>query len=176
MLHTNLVTDLPKLLQGGGSLAQLHPRFEADGVDHKVSMYVLGIAVGGHLHLMPRPSLSCKLQANLMCLLISDLLLGGKGLDILVEIDSIQLVVGGLGGQKFRKRIGSVAVEPGHIADTGFRIGGLVLSLAVPHDCLHGADVLLGFLDIGYSCQPLPPMRISSSYSRVCHWITSLKL
>ena len=94
----------------------------------------------------------------------------------MVEIDAVQLVVGGLGGEEFREGIGTVAVQAGHIADTGFWVGGLVLPLAIPHHSLHGADVLLGFLDVGYSCQPLPPMRISSSYSRVCHWITSLKL
>ena len=78
MLHTNLVTDLPELPQSGRGLVQFHPGFEADGVDHKVGVYVLGVAVGGNLHLMPRPCLGCKLQANLMCLLISNLLLGGK--------------------------------------------------------------------------------------------------
>jgi len=163
MFHTNLVADLPELPQGGGGLPELHPRFKADGVDHKVGVDMPGIAVGGHLHLMPRPGLGCKLQSNLVSLLISDLFLWRKGLDILVEIDPIQLVIGGLGGQKFRKGIRAVAVEPCHVSNPGFRVGGLVLSLAVPHHCLHSTDVLLGFLDIGYSCQPLPPMRISSS-------------
>ena len=163
MLHANLVADLPELPQGGGGLVQLHPGFKADGVDHEVGMDMLGIAVGGYLHLMPRPSLSCKLQANLMCLLISDLLLGGKGLNVLVEIDPVQLVVSGLSGQKFREGIGAVAVQPGHIADACFGVSGLVLPLAIPHHSLHSTDVLLGFLDVCYSCQPLPPMRTSSS-------------
>ena len=110
MLHTNLVADLPELPQSGGGLAELHPRFKADRVDHEVGMYMLGIAVGGHLHLMPRPGLGCKLQTDFVGLLIGDLLLGRKGLDILVEIDSVQLVVGGLGGQKFQKGIGSITV------------------------------------------------------------------
>ena len=163
MLHANLVTDLPELPQGGGGLAELHPRFEADGVDHEVGMDMLGIAVGGYLHLMPRPCLGGKLQTDFVSLLISDLLFRGKGLNILVEIDPIQLVIGSLGGEKFCEGIGAVAVQPGHISDTGFRVGGLVLSLAVAHHRLHGTDVLLGFLDVGYSCQPLPPIRISSS-------------
>ena len=124
---------------------------------------MLGIAVGSHLHFMPRPSLGCKLQTNFVGLLIGDLFLGGKGLDILEEIDSIHLVISGLGCQKFRKRIGSVAVQPGHISAACFRICGLVLPLAVAHHRLHGTDMLLGFLDVGYSCHPLPPMRISSS-------------
>ena len=54
VFHADLVADLPELPQGGGSLAQLHPRFKADGVDHKVGMDMLGIAVGGHLHQIGR--------------------------------------------------------------------------------------------------------------------------
>ena len=176
MLHTNLVTDLPKLPQGGGGLVQLHPGFKADGVDHEVGMDMLGIAVGGHLYLMPRPGFSGKLQTDGVCLLVADILPGRKGLNVLVEIDSIHLVISGLGGEKFCEGIGTVAVQPGHISAACFRVGGLVLSLAIPHHSLHGTDVLLGFFDVAYSCHPLPPMRISSSYSRDCHWITSLKL
>lgn len=163
MFHADLVANLPELPQGGGGLAELHPGFKADRIDHEVGMYMLGIAVGGHLYLMPWPGLGCKFQTDLVSLLISDLFFWGKGLHILVEIDAVHLVISGLGGQKFREGIGAVAVQPSHITNAGFRIGGLVLPLAVAHHCSHGADVLLGFLDVGYSCQPLPPMRISSS-------------
>lgn len=76
MLHTNLVTDLPKLPQGGGSLPELHPGFKADGVDHEVGMDMLGIAMSGHLYLIPRPGLGCEFQSNFVSLLISDLFLG----------------------------------------------------------------------------------------------------
>ena len=76
MFHADFVADLSKLPQGGGCLAELHSGFKAYGVDHKVGMYVLGIAVGGYLHLMPRPCFGCKLQPNLMSLLIGDLFLG----------------------------------------------------------------------------------------------------
>lgn len=169
MFHTNLITDLPELPQGGGGLAELHPCFKADRVDHEVGMYMLGIAVGGHLHLMPRPGLGCKFQTDCVGLFIGDVLVGRKGLNVLVEIDAVQLVVGGLGGQEFRERIGTVAVQSGYVSNPGFWVSGLVLPLAVSHHRLHGADVLLGFLDVGYSCQPLPPMRTSSSKSRDCH-------
>lgn len=163
MLHANLITDLPELPQSGRCLVQLHPGFKADGVDHEVGMYVSCIAVGGYLDLVSRPSLGCKLQTDFVSLPIGDLFFGRKGLDILVEIDPIHLVISGLGGEKFREGIGAVAVQSGHVADACFRIGGLVLPLAVAHNRFHSTDVLLGFLDIGYSCQPLPPMRISSS-------------
>ena len=163
MLHTDLVADLPELPQRCRGLVELHPRFKADGVDHKMGMDVLGIAVGSHLHLMPRPGLGRKLQTDFVSLLVGDLLLGRKGLNILVEIDAVQLVVGGLGSQKFHKRIRSITVQSGHITDAGFGIGGLILPLAISHHRLHGTDMLFGFLDVGYSCQPLPPMWTSSS-------------
>ena len=163
VFHADLVADLPELPQSGRGLAELHPGFKADGIDYEMGMYVPGIAVGGHLHLMPRPCLFRELQTDLVSLLVGNLLVGRKGLDILVKIDAVHLVVRGLGGQEFRECIGAVAVQAGHITDTGFRISGLVLPLAVPHHRLHCADVLFGFLDVGYSCQPLPPMRTSSS-------------
>jgi len=163
MLHADLVADLPEPPQGGGGLADLHARFKTYGVDHKVSVDVLGIAVGGHLHLVPRPGFGGKLQPNLVCLLVVDVLVGRKRLNVLIEIDAVQLVVGGFRGEKFREGIGAVAVQSGHISSACFRVGGLVLPLAVPHHCLHGTDVLLGLLDVGYSCQLLPPMRASSS-------------
>lgn len=163
MFHADFVADLPELPQGGRGLAELHSRFKADGVDHKVGVDVPGIAVGGHLHLVPRPCLGSKLQTDCVGLFIGDVLVGRKGLNVLVEIDPVQLVVGGLGGEEFREGIGAVAVQSGHITDAGFRVCGLVLPLAVSHHCFHGADVLFRFLDVGYSCQPLPPMRTSSS-------------
>ena len=76
MLHADFVAYLPELPQGGRGLAELHSRFKADGVNHKVGVDMLGIAVGGHLYLMPRPSLGCKLQSDLVSLLISDLFFG----------------------------------------------------------------------------------------------------
>ena len=76
MLHTDLVADLPELPQRCRGLVELHPRFKTDGVDHKMGMDMLGITVGGHLHLMPRPGLGCKFQTDLVRLLIGDLFLG----------------------------------------------------------------------------------------------------
>ena len=110
VFHADFVADLPELSQGGGCLAELHPGFKADGVDHKVGMDVLGIAVGGYLHLMPRPGLGGELQTDGMCLLVADVLVGRKGLNVLVEINAVQLVVGGLGCEKFREGIGPIAV------------------------------------------------------------------
>lgn len=98
MLPAQLIADGTELLQSVGILPQLSAVHETDGVDHKMGVDVFGIAVGGHLHLMPRPCLGCKLQADGVRLLIGDLLPGRKGLHVLVEIDTVQLVKGSLGG------------------------------------------------------------------------------
>ena len=161
--HADFVADLPELAEGVGVLAELPACLKADGIDDEVGVDMPGIAVGGHLHLMPRPGLRRKLQPDGMGLGIGDVLPGRKGLDILVKVDAVQLVVGGLGGEKFREGILAVAVQPGHIPATGFRVGGFVHPLAVAHDGFHGTDMLLGFPDVGHSRHLLPPMRTSSS-------------
>ena len=161
--HADLVADLPELAEGVGVLAELPACLKADGIDDEVGVDMPGIAVGGNLHLMPRPGLRRKLQSDFVSLFIGDVLPWRKGLDILVKVDAVQLVVGGLGGEKFREGILSVAVEAGHIPAPGFRVGGFVHPLTVAHDGFHGTDMLLGFFDIGHSRHLLPPMRTSSS-------------
>ena len=163
MRHADFVADLPELAEGVGVLAELFSRLKADGIDDEMGVDMPGIAVGSYLHLMPRPGLRCKLQPDGMGLGIGDVLPGRKGLNILIKIDAVQLVVGGLGGEKFREGILSVAVQPGHIPAPGFRVGGFVHPLAVAHDRFHGTDMLLGFPDVGHSRHLLPPMRTSSS-------------
>ena len=108
--HADLVADLPELAEGIGVLAELLPSLKADGIDDEVGVDMPGITVGGHLHLMPRPGLRRKLQPDGMGLGIGDVLPGRKGLNILVKVDAVQLVVGGLGGEKFREGILAVAV------------------------------------------------------------------
>ena len=163
MRLADFIADLPELAEGGGVLTELPACLKADGIDDEVGVDMPGIAVGGHLHLMPRPGLRRKLQPDGMGLGIGDVLPGGKGLDILVEVDAVQLVVGGLGGEKFREGILSVAVEAGHIPAPGFGVGDLVHPLTVAHDRFHGTDMLFGFPDVGHSRHLLPPMRTSSS-------------
>lgn len=163
MCHADLVADLTELAEGVGILAELLPRLEADGIDDEVGVDMPGIAVGSHLHLMPRPGLRRKLQTDGMSIGIGDILPRREGLDILVKVDAVQLVVGGLGGEKFHEGILAVAVQPGHIPAPGFGVGDLVFALAVAHDGFHGTDMLLGLPDVGHSRHLLPPMRTSSS-------------
>lgn len=111
MLFADLVTDAAKLAQGVGILPELSSVNKADGVDHKVGMDMLGIAVGGYLHFISRPRFLCKRSCNLMCLLGSDILPGIEGLNVLVEIDAVHFVVGSLRCQKFRDGITAIAVD-----------------------------------------------------------------
>lgn len=163
MRHADFVADLPELAEGVGVLTELLSRLKADGIDDEVGMDMPGIAVGGHLYLMPRPDLCRELQPDAMGLGIGDVLPWGEGLDILVKVDAVHLAVGGLGGEKFREGILAVAVQPCHIPVPGFGVGGFVHPLAVAHDGFHGTDMLLGLPDVGHSRHLLPPMRISSS-------------
>ena len=163
MGHADIVTDHPQELQGVGVLPKLQTSLEVHRVDDEVTVYMVGIAVGGDEDFRTGPGTGSKLQGNFVCLPVCDVFRGREGLDILVEVDAVHLAVGGLGSEKFREGILSAAVQPGHIPATGFRVGGFVHPLAVAHDRFHGTDMLLGFFDVGHSRHLLPPMRTSSS-------------
>ena len=98
MSCTQFIADGSQLLQCTGILSQFSPILKADGVDDKVGVDVSGIAVGGHLHLMPGPCLHGELSGNVMGFLIADVLSGREGLDILIEVDAVQFAMGSLGG------------------------------------------------------------------------------
>ena len=151
-----LVTDGTEVLQRVGVLPQLPSVLEADGVDDKVGVDVSGIAVGGHLHLMPGPCLHSKLSGNVMGFLIADVLSGRKGLDILIEVDAVQLAMSGLGGFELQNGIHPITVDAADESPTGLPVEGLVLSHAVPHDTAHGTDVLPGFFDVSHGCHGAP--------------------
>ena len=107
----DLVADAAKLSQGVWILPQLSSVNKADRVDHEVGMDVLGIAVGADLHLISRPCFLCKRSCNLMRLLGSDILPGMEGLNVLVEVDAVQFVVGSFRCQEFRDGIAAIAVD-----------------------------------------------------------------
>ena len=119
MLPAQLIADGTELLQGTGVLPQLSAIHEADGVDYKMGMDVLRIAVGGHLHLMTGPGFHSELSGNLMRLLIGDVLPGREGLDILIEVDAIQFAIGILGGKELRDGVQSVTADAADIALPG---------------------------------------------------------
>ena len=152
MLPAQLITDGTELLQCIGVLPQLSAIHKADGVDNKMGVDMLGIAVGGHLYLMSGPGFRGELSGNGMGLLVGDILPGREGLDILIEVDAVQLAVGILGGEELRDGVQSVTADAADIPLPGQPINSLAFLQAVPHDTDHGAGMLPGFLDVGYGC------------------------
>ena len=156
MLFADLVTDAAKLAQGVGILAELSSVNKADRVDHKVGMDMLGIAVGGYLHLIPGPRFLCKRSCNLMRLLGRDILPGMEGLNVLIEVDSVHFVVGSFRCQKFRDGIAAIAVDTTDQFLLRSLVPGFLFLGAVFHHSNHGTEVLLLFLDVS-DCRHQPP-------------------
>ena len=160
MFLADLVTDTAKLAQGVGILAELSSVNKADRVDHKVGMDMLGIAVGGYLHLISGPRFLCKPSGNLMCLLGRDVLPWMEGLNVLIEIDTVHFVVGSLRCQELRDGIATIAVNTADQLLPRQFIHRLLILGAVFHHSDHGTEVLLLLLDVGDCCHHRPrPMR-----------------
>lgn len=163
MGHADLITHRPKLPQRIGILPQLFPRFIADRVDNKVGMGMGSITMSGHQYLITGPRLFRKLQSNLVGLLVCKVFFWGKGLDILVEMDAIQLVICSLGCHKFRGSVQPVAVDSADKPLPCHGINGLILPLAVGDYGTHSAHTLAAFLDVSYRRHGFPPMRTRAS-------------
>ena len=160
MFFADLVTDAAKLAQGVGILAEFFAIYKTDRVDHEVGMDVLGIAVRADLHFIFRPCFFRKHSGNLMRLLGCDLLPGMEGLNILVEVNAIQFVVGSLCCQKLCDGIAAIAVDTADQSLSRQFIHRLLILGAVIHHGNHGTEVLLLFLDVGDCRHQLPlPMR-----------------
>ena len=152
MLPAQLIADSTELLQCIGVLPQLSAIHKADGVDHEMGVDVLGIAVGGHLHLMSGPCFHGEFSGDTVRLFIGDILPGREGLNILIEVDAVQLAVGILGGKELRDGVQSVTADAADIPLAGQPIHRLAFLQAIAHDTDHGAGVLPGFLDVGHCC------------------------
>ena len=164
MFLADLVTEAAKLAQSVWILPQLSSVNKADRVDYKVGMDMLGIAVGADLHLISRPCFLRKLSGDFMCLPGRDVLPWMEGLRILIEVDSIQFIVGGFRCQEFRNGIAAIAVDTADQSLLGLFVPGFLLLGTVFHNGGHGTEVLLLFLDVG-DCRHHPPrpMRQTSS-------------
>ncbi len=109
---------------------------------------MVDIRVGGDQHLMPRPGLGGKLQRQLMGLYSSDVLLGRKGLDILVEIHPSGFVVGLLSSHKFREGVVAVTVDTSDQLPARDRVIYLLLSAAIGYEAVHSTGGLFGLRNI----------------------------
>ena len=152
MFPAQIITDGPELPECAGILPEFPSVNKAHGVDYKVGVDVLGITVGGHQHLMSRPSLRCERSGDGMGLPIRDILPGGEGLDILIEVDAVHFAVGMLGGKKLCDGIQTVTADAANILLPGELIHCLGFLQAVQHDTDHGTGMLPGFLDVSYCC------------------------
>ena len=160
MFFADLVTDTAKLAQSVGILAEFLAVYEADGVDHKVGVDMLGITVRADLHFISRPCFFCELSGNLVCLLGRDVLPWMEGLHILIEVDSIRFVVGSLCCQKFCDGITAIAVDTADQFLLRLLVPGFLFLGAVFHHSNHGTEVLFLFLDVSDCRHQLPrPMR-----------------
>ena len=160
MRHADIVTDHPQELQGVGVLMQLQTSLKVHGVDDEVTVYMVGIAVGGDENFRTGPCAGSELQGDFMCLLVGDILRGRKGLDILVEVDAAHFAVGGLGRFELQNRIHPIAIDTADKPLAGSLVPGLVLSHAVPHDIPHGAEMLLLLRDKSNGSYAASPPRL----------------
>lgn len=79
---------------------------------------------------------------------------------ILIELCTVHLSVGRLGGKKFCEGIGTDAVDSRYEPHSRFLLYGFLFLHAVIHDRLHGSDCLLVFGNITDCCHYLSlPMR-----------------
>lgn len=156
MCCTQFVADGAELFESIGILPQLVAICEADGVDDEVGVDVLGIAVGGHPHLVSGPGAGSELPGNLMSFLIGDVLSRREGLDILIKVDAIHLAVSRLGRFKLQNGIAPIAVDAADEIPLGLFVPGLVLTHTVIHDGSHGTEVLPGFPNVSYGCHGVP--------------------
>ena len=158
--HADIVTDHPQELQGIGVLVQLQSCFEVHGVDDEVTVYMVGIAVGGDENFRTGPGAGSELQSDFMCLPVRDIFRRREGLDILVEVDAAHFAVDGLGRFELQNGIHPIAVDTADKPLAGTLVPSLVLSHAVPHDTPHGAKVLIVLRDKSYGSYAASPPRL----------------
>ena len=156
MLHADLVTDLPHLLQGVGGEVQLLSGVRVDGVDDQVRVQVFRIDVCGHQNLAAWEEPLRQFLSDFVRFRRRDFLFGGEGLDILVEEGSVGLSVEVLGCQETFLRQLRRAVDTGEVAAAGF-IHRLFLLGHIADHPPHGARRLLPLFDVATGRQRRSP-------------------
>ena len=157
MLHADLVTDLPHLLQGVGGEVQLLSGVRVDGVDDQVRVQVFRIDVCGHQNLAAWEEPLRQFLSDFVRFRRRDFLFGGEGLDVLVEEGSVGLSVEVLGCQEAFLRQLRRAVDTGEVAAAGF-IHRLSLLRHIADHPPHGARRLRPLFDVATGCQRRSPV------------------
>ena len=156
MLHAELVTDLPYLLQGIGGEVQLLSGVRVDRVDDQVGVQVLRIDVCGNQNLASWEEPLRQFLSDFVRFRRRDFLFGGEGLDILVEEGSVGFSVEVLGCQETLLCQLRRAVDTGEIAAAGFVHRLFLLGHIADHPP-HGARRLLLLLNVAASRQRRSP-------------------
>ena len=156
VLHADLVTDLPHLLQGVGGEVQLLSGVRVDGVDDQVRVQVFRIDVCGHQNLAAWEEPLRQFLSDFVRFRRRDFLFGGEGLDVLVEEGSVGLSVEVLGCQEAFLRQPRRAVDTGEVAAAGF-IHRLFLLRHVADHPPHGARRLFPLFDVATGRQGRSP-------------------
>ena len=160
----DFIADQPQRLQRVGILPELPPGFKAHRVDDEVTVYMIGVAMGGDEDFLTGPGSDCKLLCNLVSQSGRDVLRGFEGLHILIEVNAVHLSVSCLGGFELQNGIPPFTVDAADELLPGLLVPGFIFSHAISHHCPHGTEVLSGFLDVGYGCHGTPRLiRYSSS-------------
>lgn len=157
VLHADLVTDLPHLLQGIWREVQLFSSVRVDRVDDQVGVQVLRVNVCGHQNLAAWEEPLCQFLSDLVRFRRHDFLFGQEGLDVLVEEGSAGLPVKVLGCQEAFLRQLRRAVDTGEIAAAGF-IHRLFFLGHIADHTPHGARRLLPFFDVATGRQRRSPV------------------
>ena len=156
VLHADLVTDLPHLLQGVGGEVQLLSGVRVDGVDDQVGVQVLRVHVCGHQHLTAWEEPLRQFLSDLVRFRRRDFLFGREGLDVLVEEGSAGLPVEILGCQETFLRQLRRAIDTGEVVAAGFIHRLFFLGHIADHPP-HGARRLLPLFDVATGRQGRSP-------------------
>ena len=146
MLPADLAADQPHPLQGPGGEVELFPGVRLHGVHHQVGVEVRPVDVGSYQHFAAGEEPLRQLLGDLMGLRRRDVLLGRKGLGVVVEPGAAGLAIQVFRGQE--ALIGQIrhAVDTGEIAGA-ICVHGFLLLGHVPQDAAHGAGSLLLLTD-----------------------------
>lgn len=160
MLHTNAVVDFSQMFQRAWCLPQLESVFMAHGINDDVVVQMLSVNVGGNQDLVACPLL-CQLHADTVCFFGREIIVGMKGLHVVIEIDAVFLAVEHLGRHEFVENKFGIAVKTRNGAQPVFlSVVSFVRLKAIIDDLLHrgrrgvSTDLIRNVLD---NCHQLSP-------------------
>ena len=160
MLHTNAVIYLSQMLQRAWVLPQLQSVFVAHGIDDDVVVQVLPVNVSSDQDLVTCPLLR-QFHAETVRLFGREVIVGMKGLNVMIKINSVLLAIEHLGCHEFIVYEVGIAVHARDGAEPVFlSVVGFVRLETIIYDLLHrgrrgvSTDLILNVLD---DCHQLSP-------------------